>query len=80
MKRTLIPIICKGLSYLFETATEPDLNTICSSASRLAKSQDEIAHVVNENILVINKLRVEMSENRKALNKIFRILVKVDVK
>ena len=28
-KRSLIPIIGKGLSYLFGTATEYDLNTIC---------------------------------------------------
>ena len=29
MKRSLIPIIGKGLNYLFGTATESDLNTIC---------------------------------------------------
>ena len=28
MKRSLIPIIGKGLSYLFGTATESDFNTI----------------------------------------------------
>ena len=42
MKRSLIPIIVKGISYLFGTATESDLNIICSSVSRLAKSQEEI--------------------------------------
>ena len=45
------------------------LNTIHSSVSRLAKNQEEIAHVVDENIWVINITRVEMSENRQALNK-----------
>ena len=60
MTKSLIPIIGKGLSYLFETATESDLNTLCSSVSRLAKSQEEIAHVVDENISVINITRVEM--------------------
>ena len=54
IQRSLIPIIGKGLSYLFRTATESDLNTICSSVSILAKSQGEIAHAVDENILVIN--------------------------
>ena len=63
MKRSLIPIIGKGLSYLFETATEACLNTTPSSVRRLAKSEEEIAHVVDENILVINITRVEMSEN-----------------
>ena len=47
MKKSLIPIIGEGLSYLFATATESDLNTLCSSVSRLAKSQEEIAHVVD---------------------------------
>ena len=39
MKRSLIPILGKGLNYLFGTATGSDLSTICSSVSRLAKSQ-----------------------------------------
>ena len=34
IKRSLIPIIGKGLNYLFGTATESDLSTICSSISR----------------------------------------------
>ena len=38
MKRSLTPIIGKGLSYLFGTTTESVLNTICSGVSRLAKS------------------------------------------
>ena len=65
MKRSLIPIIGKGLSYLFGTATESDLNTIQSGISRLAKSQEEIGHVIDENISVINITRVEMSDNRQ---------------
>ena len=64
MTRSLIPIIGKGLSYLFGTATESDLSTITSSVSRLAKSQEEIAHVVDENTSAIRRTRVEMSENR----------------
>ena len=51
-----------------------------SSVSRLTKSQEEIAHVVNENILVINIARVEMSESRQALTKIIGILANLIVK
>ena len=61
MKRSLIPIIVKCLGYLFGTATESDLNTLCSSISRLEKNQREMANIVDENILVINITRVEMS-------------------
>ena len=80
MKRSLIAVLGKGLSYLFGTATESDLNTICSSVSRLKKSQEEIAHVVDENILEINITRVEMSENRQAVNKFIGSLTNLDVK
>ena len=58
------------MELLLGTATESDLNTIHSSVIRLAKSQEEIGHGVDENILVINITRLEMSENRQALNKI----------
>ena len=59
MKRLLIPVIGNGLNYLFGTARESDLSTICSSFSRLAMNQQEIVHVVDENISVINITRVE---------------------
>ena len=80
MKRSLIHIIGKGLNLLFGTATESDLSTIHSSVSRLAKSQEEIGYVVDENILVIIITGVEMSENRQALNKIIGSLANLDVK
>ena len=54
----MIPKIGKGIIYLFQAATESDLNTICSSVSRLANSEEEIGHVVDENMSVINITRV----------------------
>ena len=56
------------------------LNTIYSSISRLAKSQEEIAHVGDENVSVINISKVEMSENRQSLNKMMGSLAHLDVK
>ena len=69
-----------GLCYLFRTATESALNTIHSSVSRLAESQEEIAHAVDENILVINTTTGEMSENRQDLKNIIGSLASLDVK
>ena len=80
MKSQLIPIIGKGLSYLFGTATESDLKTICSRISRLAKSEEEVPHVEDENIPVINISRVEISENRQVFNKIIGNLANLAVK
>ena len=70
VQRSLIPIIGKGLNFLFGTATESDLKTIHNNVDRLAKNQEEMAHIIDENISVINVTRVEMSENRQAINKI----------
>ena len=47
VKRSLVPLIVMGLSYLFGTATESDLNSICSSVSRLSKFQGQIFHVID---------------------------------
>ena len=43
------------------------------------KVKEEIAHVVNENVSVINITRVEMLENRQALNKMIGSLANFDV-
>ena len=80
MKRSPIPIIDKGLGYLFATAIETDLKTIHSSVSRLAKNKEEIAHVVDENISIINITRVEISVNTQVLNKINGSLANWNVK
>ena len=46
----------------------------------LAKNQEEMAHIIDENISVINVTRVEMSENRQAINKIISSLSLLDSK
>ena len=79
-KKSLIPIIGRGLNYLFGIATESDLNTIHSSIDRLTKRQEDIAHVVDENILVINITKSRNVKNRQALNKIIGSLANFDVK
>ena len=80
MKRSLILIIGKGLSYLFGTDTGSNFKTIHPSVSRLIMSQEVIAYVVDKNILVSNITRVEMSENKQTLNKIVGSLENLDVK
>ena len=70
IQRSLIPIIGKGLSFLFGTATEADLKVIHNNIDKLVNNQEEMAHVIDENISVINITRVEMSQNRQTLNKI----------
>ena len=80
IQRSLIPIIGKGLSFLFGTATEADLKVIHNNIYKLAKNEEEMAHVIDENISVINITRVEMSQNRQTLNKIIGSLTVLDTK
>ena len=40
VQRSLIPIIGKGLNFLFGTATESDLKTIHNNVDRLAKMKN----------------------------------------
>ena len=80
VKRSLIPIIGKGPNFLFGTATESDLKTIPNNVKRLAKNQEKMAHIIDENISVINVTRVELSENRQAINKIIGSLSLLDSK
>ena len=62
VQRSLIPIIGKGLNFSFGTATESDLKTFHTNVDRLAKNQEEMAHIIDENISVIDVTRDEMSE------------------
>ena len=80
VQRSLIPIIGKGLNFLFGTATESDLKAVHNNVDRLAKNQEEMAHIIDENISVINVTRVEMSENRQPINKIIGSLSLLDSK
>ena len=80
IQRSLMPIIGKGLSFLFGTATEADLKVIHNNIDKLVNNQEEMGHVIDENISVINITRVEMSQNRQTLNKIIGSLAVVDTK
>ena len=80
IQRSLIPIIGKGLSFLFGTATEADLKVIHNNIDNLANNQDEMAHVIDENISVINITRAEMPQNRQTLNKIIGSLSVLNTK
>ena len=62
LKKSLIPIVGKAVGYLFGTATEGDIKAIQRNIKRLAQNQEEIAHVVDESISVINITRIELDE------------------
>ena len=53
---------------------------IHNNIDKLVNNQEEMAHVIDENISVINITRVEMSQNRQTLNKIIGSLTVLDTK
>jgi hypothetical protein len=66
-KRSVLPFIGQGLSWLFGVATEDDLESIRNNIRVLADNQDRVNHIIEESISAINITRVEVKENRQAI-------------
>lgn len=64
----MLPIVGKALSFLFGTVSEDDLNAIRGSINNLAVYQEKVIHVVKESLTILNTTRVEVAENRQAIN------------
>lgn len=69
-REALIPIVGKALSFLFGTVSESDLKSIKRNVFRLHENQLAMSHVVAESISVINVSRVDIGENRHAINEL----------
>lgn len=75
-----MPIVGKTLSFLFGTASEEDLNFIKRSVQNLSQNQKQITHVLEENISILNVTRIQVAENRKAINELLTGLKTFDFK
>ncbi|XP_071084800.1 uncharacterized protein [Haliotis cracherodii] len=69
-KRSLLPFVGSALSFLFGTVSEADLSTIKTNIRRLAENQAGIAHVIHEGLSILNTTRMQVSENRNAINEV----------
>ena len=77
---SVLPIVGKALSFLFGTTSEEDLNSIKRSVQNLSQDQKQITHVLEENISILNVTRIQVAENRKALNELLTGLKTIDFK
>ena len=77
-KRSLLPFVGKALHFLFGTVTDSDLRVIRSNVNKLAKNQEDISPVVRESLSIINTSRVQISENRQAVNNLITDIVQID--
>ena len=71
-KRSLIPFLGEGLSWLFGVSTDADLDDIRSAVNELGNNQEEIRHVVEKSLTLINNTHREVIKNRDriiAINK-----------
>ena len=66
-KRSPLPFIGGAFSCLFGTVDADDPNIINTNDDRLAANQQNIIHVLEESISVLNARRVKISENRDKL-------------
>ena len=69
-KRGIIPVVGDILSSLFGVATTRNLNELKTGLSKLQDNQVKIVDVVDKSLSLLNKTHTEVSQNRKALNKL----------
>lgn len=76
----MLPNVGKALSFLFGTISEDDLNAIRGSIINLAVNQEKVIHVVEESLTILNTTRVEVAENRQAINDLIGALSVLNTK
>ncbi|XP_046574034.1 uncharacterized protein LOC124282108 [Haliotis rubra] len=77
-KRSLLLFVGKALSFLFGTVSDEDLESIKRNVHNLATNQARLAHVVQEGLTILNVSRVQIGENRHAINEIVDSLQQID--
>ena len=79
-KRTLVPLVGKGLSFLFGTATKSDVRVMRKGLEVLSTNQESLIHVIEDSLSIINITRIELTENRHAINNLSLIVGELDKK
>ena len=74
-KRSLLPIVGSALSFLFGTISDGDLHTIRRNIQTISNNQMRMKHIVAQSLTVLNVTRLEVSQNRKAINRIVSSLL-----
>ena len=67
-KRSIAPFLGNILNFLFGVTTDRNLNKVKTAFKKLAKEQNNIKHIINENLSIINISRSEIKENRHTIN------------
>ena len=78
--RSLLPWGWDLLKSLFGIATESDLDGLRKQLRRIPGNQNELVHVVENSLTMINKTNTFQKQNRKALNTLHSDLTRLDNK
>ena len=79
-KRSLLPIIGEGLSWLFRVVTDEDLSQIRHQISLLSTNQKQVIHIVEQTLSIVNESRVFVKENRQSIISITKSIQEMDSK
>ena len=72
-RRSLIPFVGQLLGGLFGVVTEEQLEVVKGQVQSLVERQADIVHAIEESVSVLNVTRVELAENRHAINTITEV-------
>lgn len=68
------------LNWAFGTLTRADLRKINEHINDLADNQEQIIHVLNDTLSIVNATRVEVQQNRHAIKSLENMLLGIDIK
>ncbi len=77
-KRAILPAGGKLLSFLFGTLTKQDLKSLKQGLQILENRQDELIHVVEESISMLNITQLEVKRNRHYVQKLAKGMKKIE--
>lgn len=77
VKRALLPIVGKALSLLFGTLTKADLKKIHEQIDLLGENQQQVIHVLNDTLSILNITNVEVQRNRHAIKAVNKQLLEL---
>ena len=66
-KRSLLPFVGQAFSFLFGTISEADIENVRRGLADLYSNQQDIVHILEEQMSILNVSRVQIAENRQAI-------------
>lgn len=79
-KRAILPFVGQIFQTVIGTATTSDIDEIMKHITSLQNSQKEVLHILEQGASVLNQTTIEVSVNRKAINKLTEFTQSLDKK